>query len=58
MLAAAIKKTGKTDIAFVQSSAVGIYGDRKEEVLTEDVEVGKDDTFRINTVKSIENITN
>jgi len=37
---------------------VGIYGDRKEEVLTEDVEMGKDDTFRINTVKSIENNTN
>ena len=37
VLTSALDKIGRKDIAFLQSSGTGIYGSRKDEVLTEEV---------------------
>jgi uncharacterized protein len=57
VLSAAINKTGKKDIILLQSAAIGIYGSRGDEVLTEESSLGSQDTFRINCLKTIEERT-
>lgn len=53
LISKSIHLSGNTNIKYIQASAVGIYGHRKDDILNDNAGLGPEEQFRVTTLIAI-----